>query len=58
MTYRVMRPEELQWITRPPEQGEPARHVAELIEHVGDLLVYVYGTPPETAHAELLDPAI
>jgi len=23
-----------------------------------DLVVYVYGTPPETEHAEILDPAI
>jgi quercetin dioxygenase-like cupin family protein len=27
-----MRPDALQWITRPHEQGEPARHVAEMIE--------------------------
>jgi quercetin dioxygenase-like cupin family protein len=129
MTYRVMRPDQLEWLTRPHEQGEPARHVAELVElepfaymraslwryepgakgrrhrhplqeetfvvlkgtlsmYVGDppvrqdvphggairidpgtslqsvnhqdedLLVYVYGTPPETAHAELLEPAV
>ena len=118
MTYRVVRPDELQWITRPHEQGEPARHVAELIElepfaymraslwryepgakgrrhrhprqeetfvvlegtlsmYVGGairidpgtplqsvnhqdehLLVYVHGTPPETANAELLESAV
>ena len=129
MTYRVMRPDELQWVTRPHEQGEPARHVAEMIElepfaymraslwryepgakgrrhrhprqeetflvlegtlsiYVGeppvrqdvprrgairidpgtplqsvnhqdhDLLVYAYGTPAETAHAELLESAV
>jgi quercetin dioxygenase-like cupin family protein len=129
VTYRVMRPDELRWLTRPHEEGEPARHVAELTElepfaymraslwryepgakgrrhrhprqeetfvvlegtlsmYVGepavrqdvprggairidpgtplqsvnhqdeDLLVYVYGTPPETAHAELLEPAV
>jgi quercetin dioxygenase-like cupin family protein len=129
MTYRVMRPDDLEWLTRPHEDGEPARHVAEFVElepfaymraslwrydagakgrrhrhprqeetfvvlegilsmYVGepavrqdvpaggairidpgtplqsvnhqdeDLLVYVYGTPPETAHAELLESAV
>jgi hypothetical protein len=24
----------------------------------GDLMVYAYGTPPEDAHAELLEPAV
>jgi mannose-6-phosphate isomerase-like protein (cupin superfamily) len=28
--YRVVRPDELEWITRPHEADEPARHVAEL----------------------------
>jgi quercetin dioxygenase-like cupin family protein len=28
--FRVVRPDELVWITRPHEPGEPARHVAEL----------------------------
>jgi hypothetical protein len=32
MTDRVMRPDELQWIARPHEEGEPGRHVAELLE--------------------------
>jgi mannose-6-phosphate isomerase-like protein (cupin superfamily) len=32
MAYRVIRPDELEWITRPHEPGEPARHVAELSE--------------------------
>jgi quercetin dioxygenase-like cupin family protein len=30
MSYRVVRPEDFEWITRPHEPGEPARHVAEL----------------------------
>ncbi len=129
MAFRAIRPGELEWITRPHEPGEPARHVAELSElatfahtranlwryepgakgkrhrHVSqeetfvvlagtlsmylgepperqdapvgglihveagttlqtanhgdvDLLVYVYGTPPEHEHAELLDSAL
>ena len=126
MAFRVVRPAELSWITRPHEPGEPARHVAELSELAGfahtranlwryepgargrrhrhphqeetfvvlvgrltmylgeppervdvptgglihvepgtalqtanhgdeELLLYVYGTPPEDEHAELLD---
>jgi quercetin dioxygenase-like cupin family protein len=31
----VIRPDELTWITRPHEPGEPARHVAELSEPMG-----------------------
>jgi quercetin dioxygenase-like cupin family protein len=129
MAFRVIRPDELEWITRPHEPGEPARHVAELSElagfahtrgnvwryepgakgrrhwhatqeetfvvlsgtlsmYVGDpperqdvpagalihvepgtalqsvnhgddeLVVYAYGTPPETESAEILDPAV
>lgn len=129
MAYRTIRPDELEWITRPHEPGEPARHVAELSERAGfahtranvwryeagakgrrhrhplqeetfvvlsgtltmylgeppvrqdvpagglvhvepltalqtvnhgddELLVYVYGTPPESEHAELLDSAL
>ena len=129
MAFRVLRPDDLTWITRPHEPGEPARHVAELSElagfahtrgnlwryepgakgrrhrhpvqeetfvvlagtlsmYVGDpperhdvptgglihvepgtalqsanhgrdeLLVYAYGTPPESEHAELLDSAL
>jgi quercetin dioxygenase-like cupin family protein len=128
MPYRVIVPDQHEWITRPHEPGEPARHVAELSDNAGfahtranlwryepgargrrhrhplqeetfvpvagtltmylgepperhdvpvgglihvhpgtplqtvnhgdaDLLVYVYGTPPETEHAELLPPA-
>ena len=129
MGFRVVRPDELGWITRPHEPGEAARHVAELSERAGfahtranlwryepgakgrrhrhvaqeetfvvlsgtlsmylgdpperedvptgavihvepgtplqaanhgntDLLVYAYGTPPESEHAEILDSAI
>ena len=32
MAFRAIRPDELEWITRPHEPGEPARHVAELSE--------------------------
>jgi quercetin dioxygenase-like cupin family protein len=39
--YRVIRPSELSWITRPHEPGEPARHVAELSEVLG--LAHVRG---------------
>ena len=35
MGFRVVRPGELEWITRPHEPGEPARHVAELTEAAG-----------------------
>jgi quercetin dioxygenase-like cupin family protein len=129
VSFRVIRPDELAWITRPHEPGEPARHVAELSEPAGfahtraniwryepgakgrrhrhpfqeetfvvisgtmsmylgdpperrdlppgglvhvtpgtalqtvnhgdeDLLVYAYGTPPESEHAEILDSAV
>jgi quercetin dioxygenase-like cupin family protein len=129
MSYRVVIPENAEWITRPHEPGEPARHVAELSELAGfahtranvwryepgatgrrhrhthqeetfvvlggtlsmyvgdppkrvdvpagglihiepgtplqsanhgsdDLLVYAYGTPPESENAEILDPAV
>jgi quercetin dioxygenase-like cupin family protein len=30
--YRVLREDDYDWITRPHEPGEPARHVAELSE--------------------------
>jgi quercetin dioxygenase-like cupin family protein len=33
--FRVIRPDELEWITRPHESGEPARHVAELSDLAG-----------------------
>ena len=129
MTFRAVRPDDLDWITRPHEAGEPARHVAELSDLAGfahtranlwryepgakgrrhrhpiqeetfvpisgtltmylgeppervevpvggvihvppgtplqtvnhgdqDLLLYVYGTPPEDEHAEILDSAV
>jgi quercetin dioxygenase-like cupin family protein len=129
VALRAIRPSDFEWITRPHEPGEPARHVAELSELAGfahtranvwryepgakgrrhrhpfqeetfvvlqgtlsmylgepperhdveagglihveprtplqtanhgdeDLLVYVYGTPPEDEHAELLDSAV
>ena len=35
MAYRVLRPSEFEWLTRPHAAGEPARHVAELSERVG-----------------------
>jgi len=35
MSFRVVIPDELEWITRPHEPGEPARHVAELSEVAG-----------------------
>jgi mannose-6-phosphate isomerase-like protein (cupin superfamily) len=41
MSYRAVGPEEFEWITRPHEPGEPARHVAELSEPAG--FVHVRG---------------
>src|SRR4051794_9943173 len=35
MSFRAIRPDEFQWITRAHEPGEPARHVAELSDAVG-----------------------
>jgi hypothetical protein len=32
MSYRAVRPEDYEWITRPHEPGAPARHVAELLD--------------------------
>lgn len=129
MAFRAIRPGDFEWITRPHEPGEPARHVAELSELVGfahtranvwryepgakgrrhrhpfqeetfvvlsgtltmylgdpaervdvppgglvhvepgtalqtvnhgtaDLVVYAYGTPPESENAEILDSAL
>ena len=129
MSFRVVDPSGLEWITRPHEPDEPARHVAELSDQAGfehtranvwryepgakgrrhrhktqeetfvvlagrlsmyvgdpperhdvhagslihvppgtplqsvnhgdeDLLVYAYGTPPESEHAEILDSAV
>jgi quercetin dioxygenase-like cupin family protein len=129
MAFRVVRPDDLEWSTRPHEPGEAARHVADLSDPAGfahtranvwryepgakgrrhvhklqeetfvvlsgtlsmyagdpperqdvpagalihvepgtplqsvnhgdeDLVVYAYGTPPESEHAEILDPAV
>jgi mannose-6-phosphate isomerase-like protein (cupin superfamily) len=33
--FRVVRPDELEWIARPHEPGEPARHVADLSDLAG-----------------------
>lgn len=128
MPFRAVSPRDLEWITRPHAEGEPARHVAELSDVAGfahtranmwryesgargrrhrhpqqeetfvvldgaltmylgeppqrvevergglvhvdagtplqtvndgtvELLLYVYGYPPEDEHAEFLDPA-
>ena len=35
MGFAVVTPDEWQWITRPHEPGEPARHVAELSDRAG-----------------------
>jgi quercetin dioxygenase-like cupin family protein len=35
MGYRVVRPDELEWQTRPSEPGEPRRHTAELSDRAG-----------------------
>ncbi len=35
MAFRVIRPDDLAWTTRPHERDEPARHVAELSEAAG-----------------------
>jgi quercetin dioxygenase-like cupin family protein len=35
MSFRAIVPDELEWITRPHEPGEPARHVAELSDIAG-----------------------
>jgi mannose-6-phosphate isomerase-like protein (cupin superfamily) len=35
MPYRAISPQRLEWITRPHEPGEPARHVAELSDAAG-----------------------
>lgn len=35
MSFRVVDPATLDWITRPHEPGEPARHVRELSEAAG-----------------------
>ena len=35
MGFRVVKPADFEWLTRPHEPGEPARHVAELSEAAG-----------------------
>ena len=35
MGFRVVAPDDFEWLTRPHEPGEPARHVAELSEMAG-----------------------
>lgn len=35
MSFRAVDPDELEWITRPHEPDEPARHVAELSDLAG-----------------------
>jgi quercetin dioxygenase-like cupin family protein len=35
MVFRAIAPDDLKWLTRPHEPGEPARHVAELSELAG-----------------------
>jgi quercetin dioxygenase-like cupin family protein len=35
MPFRTIRFDELEWITRPHEPGEPPRHVAELSDRAG-----------------------
>jgi mannose-6-phosphate isomerase-like protein (cupin superfamily) len=35
MAFHVVRPDDLEWITRPHEPGEAARHVAELSDPAG-----------------------
>jgi quercetin dioxygenase-like cupin family protein len=35
MGFRIVNPAELEWLTRPHDPGEPARHVAELSEAAG-----------------------
>jgi mannose-6-phosphate isomerase-like protein (cupin superfamily) len=35
VAYNVIRPDEFEWVTRPHEPDEPARHVAELSDRAG-----------------------
>ena len=39
MGFHVVRPDQLSWITRPHEPGEPARHVAEVSDLAGFTVV-------------------
>jgi hypothetical protein len=73
MPFRTISPGELCCITRPHEPGEPARHVAELSDTAatgtprqeetfvvldGTLTMFVGEPPPESEHAEILEPAV
>ncbi len=40
MPFRVISPEDFEWITRPHDEGEPARHVAEL----SDMAKFAHGS--------------
>jgi quercetin dioxygenase-like cupin family protein len=48
VAYRVLRPDEFEWLTRPHAAGEPARHVAELSELVssGEIRANVWRYEP------------
>ena len=35
MSFGALAPEQFEWITRPHEPGQPARHVAELSDRIG-----------------------
>lgn len=35
MNFRALHPDDFAWMTRPHEEGEPARHVAELSSRAG-----------------------
>ncbi len=35
MAFRVVRPEELEWVTRPADPGDAERHTAQLTERAG-----------------------
>lgn len=35
MPFQTVTPEQHEWVTRPHEEGEPARHVAELSDKLG-----------------------
>jgi hypothetical protein len=57
--YRVIRPGDVEWETRPSEPGEAERHRAALSELGGfGLLLYAYGAPPQHGGAEFLDSAV
>ena len=51
MGFRVVVPDDWEWITRPHEPGEPARHVAELsdVAHFADVRGNVWRYEPGAA---------